>query len=121
MSKKGFFTVNESKNFVHLVVHFMKWTVDFLSISRNGQIFCPFHEMDSWVVHFMKWTISHLGRNIYIYNYTSGAVFSNIPILVLVLTLVVYHFNHMPDFISITVSTILALKSSCRINILLNY
>ena len=55
--KQVFFTVNESKNFVHLVLHFMKWTVDFLSISRNGQIFCPFHEMDSWVVHFMKWTI----------------------------------------------------------------
>ena len=47
-----------------------------------------------------------------------GVVFTNIPILVLVLTLVVYHLNHMPDFISITVSTILALKSSCRINIL---
>ena len=43
-------------------------------------------------------------------------VFTNIPILVLVLTLVVYHFNHMPDFISITVSTILPLKSSCRVN-----
>ena len=52
--------------------------------------------------------------------YTPGAVFTNIPILVFVLTLVVYHFNHMPDFISIPVSTILALKSSCRINILLN-
>ena len=64
--KKSFFTVNESKNFVHLDVHFMKWTVDFLSISRNGQTFCPFHEMDIWVVHFVKWTISHLGRNIYI-------------------------------------------------------
>ena len=49
-----------------------------------------------------------------------GAVFTNIPILVLVLTLEVYHFNHMPDYISITVSTILALKSSCRVNILLN-
>ena len=46
----------------------------------------------------------------------SGAVFTNIPILVLIL--VVYHFSHMPDFISITVSTILALKASCRINIL---
>ena len=47
----------------------MKWSVDLLSISRNGQIFCPFHEMDSWVVHFMKWTISYLGHNIYtIYN-----------------------------------------------------
>ena len=51
---------------------------------------------------------------------TTGAVFTNIPILVLVLTLEVYHFNHMPGFISITVSTILALKSSCRINILVN-
>ena len=29
-----------------------------------------------------------------------GAVFTNIPILVLVLTLGVYHFNHMPDFSS---------------------
>ena len=48
-----------------------------------------------------------------------GAVFTNIPILVL--TLVVYHFKHMPDFISITVSTILALKASCGINILSNY
>ena len=51
---------------------------------------------------------------------TPGAVFTNIPILVLVLTLEVYHFNHMPNFISITVSTSLGLKSSCRINILLN-
>ena len=48
-------------------------------------------------------------------------VFTNIPILVLVLTSVIYHFNHMPDFIFITVSTILALKSSCSINILSNY
>ena len=40
-----------------------------------------------------------------------GATFTNIPILVSVLTLVVYHFNYMPDFIYITVSTILALKS----------
>ena len=47
-----FFTVNESKNFVHLVVHFMKWSVDFLSISRNGQIFSPFHKMDSWVITY---------------------------------------------------------------------
>ena len=39
---------------------------------------------------------------------------------VLVLTFEVYHFNHMPDFIYVTVSTILALKSSYRINILLN-
>ena len=68
--------MNESKNFVHLVVHFMKWTVDFfihftkwtniLSISRNGQLGCPFHEMDNLLVHFTKWTISHLGHNIYI-------------------------------------------------------
>ena len=72
MQKKiFFFTVNESKNFVHLVVHFMKWSVDFmkwsevfLSISRNGQMFCPFHEMDSWIVHFVKWTISlSISRN----------------------------------------------------------
>ena len=55
MKRKFFFSVNDSKNFVHLVVHFMKWSVDFLSISRNGQIFCLFHEIDSWVVHFMKW------------------------------------------------------------------
>ena len=50
MKKKRdlFFTVNESKHFVHLLVHFMKWSVDFLSISRNGQIFCPFHEMDNF-------------------------------------------------------------------------
>ena len=31
---------------------------------------------------------------------STGAVFTNIPILVLVLTLEVYHFNHMPGFIS---------------------
>ena len=53
--KNLFFTVNESRNFVHLVVHFMKWSVDFLFILRNGQIFCPFHKMDGWVVHFMKY------------------------------------------------------------------
>ena len=35
----------------------------YLSISRNGQLGCPFHEMDNFLVHFMKWTISHLGRN----------------------------------------------------------
>ena len=50
-----------------------------------------------------------------------GAVFTNIPILVLVLTLVMYHFDHMSDFISITVSTILAPNSSCRGNIVSNY
>ena len=27
-----------------------------LSISRNGQANCPFHEMDNPTVHFMKWT-----------------------------------------------------------------
>ena len=43
----------------------MKWSVDFLSISRNGQLDCPFHEMDNFLVHFTKWTISHLGHNIY--------------------------------------------------------
>ena len=43
------------------------------------------------------------------YSNVPGAVFTNIPILVL--TLVIHHFNHMPDFISVTVSTILALKS----------
>ena len=43
--------------FVYLVVHFMKWSVDFSSISRNGQIF---------FFHFTKWTISHLGHKIYI-------------------------------------------------------
>ena len=36
-----------------------------LSISRNGQLGCPFHEMDNLLVHFAKWTISHLGHNIY--------------------------------------------------------
>ena len=70
--------MNESKNFVHLVVHFMKWSVDFfvhftkwtniLSISQNGQLSCPFHEMDNFLVHFTKWTILHLGHNTYISN-----------------------------------------------------
>ena len=42
----------------------MKWSEDFSSISRNGQIFCPFREMDSWIVQFMKWTISlSISRN----------------------------------------------------------
>ena len=27
-----------------------------LSISRNGQANCPFHEMDNPTVHFVKWT-----------------------------------------------------------------
>ena len=27
-----------------------------LSISRNGQVNCPFHEMDNPTVHFVKWT-----------------------------------------------------------------
>ena len=67
----------------------------------------------------MQWTLM-TGEWRQVYSLTSGAVFANIPILVLVLTLEVYHFNHMPGFIFITVSTILALKSSCRINILVN-
>ena len=37
-----------------------------LSVSRNGQLGCPFHEMDNLLVHFAKWTISHLDHNIYI-------------------------------------------------------
>ena len=53
-------------------------------------------------------------------SYDPGAVFTNIPILILLLIIVVYDFNHMPDFISITVRTVLAHKCSCRINILLN-
>ena len=36
-----------------------------LSISRNGQVGHPFHEMVNSLVHFMKWTISQLGHNIY--------------------------------------------------------
>ena len=51
--KMFFFTVNESKNFVHLVVHFMKWTVDFLSISQNGQFY-------TWVVTYMYIKFSHI-------------------------------------------------------------
>ena len=51
-------------------IHFTKWT-NILSISRNGQLGCPFHEMDNLLVHFTKWTISHLGRNIYMYNILS--------------------------------------------------
>ena len=50
-----------------------------------------------------------------------GAVFTNIPILVRVLTLVISHLNDRPNFISITVSTILAPKSSCKSNIVSNY
>ena len=38
-----------------------------MSISRNGQLGCPFYEMDNFLVHFTKWTISHLGHNIYIF------------------------------------------------------
>ena len=34
-----------------------------LSISRNGQFPCPFHEMDSHTVHFVKLT------NLYIFGY----------------------------------------------------
>ena len=36
-----------------------------LSISRNGQVGHPFHEMVNSLDHFTKWTISHLGHNIY--------------------------------------------------------
>ena len=58
------------------LVHFMKWTAN-LTISRNGQVSHPFHEMVNFVVHFMKWTISHLGRNIYIYLKVS-CIYKNI-------------------------------------------
>ena len=77
-------------------------------------MFCHFHiQADINIFKFLQISKAEKKR--------PGSVFTNIPIFVLVLTLVVYHFNHMPDFISITVSTILALKSSCRINILSNY
>ena len=46
------------------IVHFMKWIAK-LTISQNGQMGYPFHEMVDFVVHFMKWTITKLGHNIY--------------------------------------------------------
>ena len=36
------------------IVHFVKWTSK-LSISWNGQLNCPFHEMDKIFIHFVKW------------------------------------------------------------------
>ena len=50
MKQEMFFTVNESKHFIH----FTKWTVG-LSISYNRQFPCPFHEMDN----FNTWAITH--------------------------------------------------------------
>ena len=44
--KKWVFFVNGSKNFVHLVVHFMKWSILY-----------PFHEMDKYFVYLTKWTV----------------------------------------------------------------
>ena len=51
----------------------------------------------------------------------AGVVFTNIPILVLVLTLVVYDFNHMPDFISITVSRFWCKSKSSSLSVLTLY
>ena len=57
-------------------IHFTKW-INILSISQNGQLGCPFHEMDNLLVHFTKWTISHLGRNIYVRSALTGMDLDN--------------------------------------------
>ena len=54
---------------MHGVDHFTK-SATILTISRNGQTQCSFHELGNALAHFVKWAISQLERNIYMLQIT---------------------------------------------------